>query len=366
MLVIDRIDGVEVSDLFLLEEAVHFSVSDSALPLFIGVHYGSRNIRVGIVDSEGQTISYFSVAGNSEQNPNLEVKRVAELIDYAVNKTGIDFESVPRVGFCFPGSISQQTERLYRPPNLPKWVDYPVVSELNKALGRDVTVYSNDANASAFAEYWIGAAQGRQSLALVFLGSGIGCGMVIDGDELVGANGFGGEFGHIIIDSSPFARWCSCMKQGHLEAYASSPAVARRTLELLGVGLESSLSGRVDGQTLLNDIPKMVYEEADKGDNLARQIVKDTARYIGLGVVTLIHTIDPECVLIGGEMTFGGKGSKVGEMFLDEIRNEVNLRGMTDLTKYFKIDFAKLGTYACYIGAAGLAREESLLFSVYE
>jgi glucokinase len=355
-----------VSNLFLFEEAVHFPVSDSVLPLFIGVHYGSRYIKVGIVDSEGQTISYFSAAGNGEQNPELEVKRIAELVAYAVKKTGIDFELVPRVGFCFPGSISRVTERLYRPPNLPNWGDFPVVAELNKALGRDVTVYSNDANAAAFAEYWIGAAQGMQSLALIFLGNGIGCGMVIDGDELVGANGFGGEFGHIIIDSSPFARWCSCMKQGHLEAYTSLSAVARRTLELLAVGLESSLSERVDKETALNEIPKMVYEEADKGDKLAKQIIKDTARYVGLGVATLIHTIDPECVLIGGEMTFGGKGSKVGEMFLEEIRNEVEIRGMSSVAKYFKIDFAKLGTYACYIGAAGLAREESLLFSVSE
>jgi glucokinase len=355
-----------VSDLLLLEEAVHFSVSDSVPPLFIGVHYGGRYVKVGIVDSEGQTISYFSAPGCSERNPAIELKQIAELIDYAVTKTGIDFNQIPRVGFCFPGSISPKTERLYYPSNLPNWYDFPIVDELNKALGRYVTVFCNDANAAAFAEYWIGAAQGMQSLALIFLGNGIGCGLVIDGDELIGANGFGGEFGHIIIDSSPFARWCSCKKQGHLEAYASSPAVARRTRELLEVGLGSSLADRVNERTPLNEIPRMVYEEANKGDKLAEQIVKDTAKYIGLGLATLIHTIDPECILIGGEMMFGGKGSKVGEMFLNEIRNEVNARGMIDLTKFFKIDFAKLGSYACYIGAAGLAREESLLFAVNE
>jgi glucokinase len=353
-------------DLLLFEEAIHFSVSDSVLPLFVGVHYGGRYIKVGIVDSEGQTISYFSATGCSEQRPELEMRRVAELITYAVNTTGIDFNSVVRVGFSFPGSISPQTERLYRPPNLPNWYDFPVVSELNKLLGREVTVFCNDANAAAFAEYWIGAAQGMHSLALIFLGNGIGCGLVISGDEVIGANGFGGEFGHIIIDSSPFARCCSCMKQGHLEAYASSPAVARRTRELLEVGLSSSLSERVNERTLLNEIPRMVYEEADKGDSLAEQIVRDTAKYIGLGLATLIHTIDPECVLIGGEMMFGGKGSKVGEMFLCVIRKEVETRGMNDLTKFLKINFAQLGSYACYIGAAGLAREESLLFSVDE
>jgi glucokinase len=354
------------SNLLLLEEAIHFPVSEAVSPLFIGVHYGGRYVKVGIVDSEGQTISYFSTSGCSEQNPSVELRRVAELIDYAVSKTGIDFDSVPRVGFCFPGSINPKTEKLYRPSNLPNWHDFPLVLELNKVFGRDVTVFCNDANAAAYAEYWIGAAQGMQSLALIFLGNGIGCGMVIDGDEVIGANGFGGEFGHITIDSSPFARWCSCMKQGHLEAYASSPAVARRTRELLEVGVGSSLADRVTERTPLNEIPRMVYEEAEKDDKLATQIVIDTAKYIGLGISTLLHTVDPECVLIGGEMMFGGKGSKVGEMFLDEIRKEVDKRGITDLTKFFKLDFAKLGSYACYIGAAGLAREESLLFAVNE
>jgi glucokinase len=351
------------SSLLLLEETIHFPVSEAVQPLFIGVHYGGRYVKVGIVDSEGQTISYFTTSGCGEQNPKLEMKRIAELINYAVSKTGIDFDSIQRVGLCFPGSMNPKTEKLYRPSNLPNWYDFPIVSELNAAIGRDITVFCNDANAAAFAEYWIGAAKEMQSAALIFLGNGIGCGMVIDGDELIGANGFGGEFGHIIIDSSPFARWCSCMKQGHLEAYASSPAVARRTRELLEVGVGSSLADRVTERTPLNEIPRMVYEEADKGDKLANQIVCDTAKYIGLGIVMLTHTIDPECVLIGGEMMFGGKGSKVGEMFLDEIRNEVSKRGMADLTKLFKIDFAKLGSYACYIGSAGLAREESLLFS---
>ncbi|MDR1924871.1 MAG: ROK family protein [Planctomycetaceae bacterium] len=352
--------------LLFTEEAFYCQVSEAVFPLFVGVSYGGHCIKVGVVDSEGRTISYFASPNQSSMKPADAVLHVAKLINHALSKAGIEFDSVQRIGFSFPGSINPRTDELYRPPSLPDWYNFPVVAELNKALGREITVFCNDANAAAYAEYWIGAAQGNQSLALLLLGSGIGCGFVIDGDGVIGANGFGGEFGHIIVDPSPFARWCNCRKQGHLEAYSSSAAVARRTLELLEVGMESSLSKRIDTKTPLQDIPKMVYEEADKNDALAKQIVLDTAKYIGIGIVTLIHTIDPECVLIGGEMMFGGKGSNVGEMFLQGIRDEVLSRGLTDIVKFFKLDFAKLGSYASYIGAAGLAREESLLFEVNE
>jgi len=116
--------------------------------------------------------------------------------------------------------------------------------------------------------------------------------------------------------------------------------------------------------TNLYDIPRMVYDEAVNGDELATSIIKETARFLGIGIVTLLHTIDPACVLIGGEMMFGGKGSKIGEMFLGRIREEINKRALRDLANNLRLDFATLGANASYIGAAGLAKEESMLFTV--
>jgi glucokinase len=116
----------------------------------------------------------------------------------------------------------------------------------------------------------------------------------------------------------------------------------------------------------LFDIARKVYEEAEKEDELANHIILDTARFLGLGIVTLLHTIDPECVLIGGEMMFGGKGSNIGEMFLARVREEIEKRAIAGLGQNLKLDFAALGAFASMIGAAGLAREEASMFSVVE
>jgi glucokinase len=133
---------------------------------------------------------------------------------------------------------------------------------------------------------------------------------------------------------------------------------------LVEIGHPTSLKDRITPQDELFTIARKVYEEAEKGDHLATHIVFDTARFLGLGIVTLLHTIDPEYVLIGGEMVFGGKGSKMGDMFLARIREEIENRAIRGLGQNLKLEFAALGSFASTIGAAGLAREEAALFVV--
>jgi glucokinase len=348
----------------MVEERIHFPVSEAAGPLFVGINFGITYLKIGVIDSDGRTVSYFSTPHHSELGPDGSVKHTAQAVLEALKKTGTDINSVSSIGYSFPGSMDPKTEKLHRPPNFPDWEDYPIVSKLAEYIGHSSVLFCNNANAAAYGEFWIGAAKGTQSVCLLLLDKGIGCGIIVEGREIKGANGYGGEFGHIIVDPSPGARWCNCLQQGHLEAYSSATAVARITREMLESGLDSSLHLRIDAQTPMEAIPRIVYEEAEKGDKLALQIISDTARFLGLGIVTLIHTIDPECVLIGGEMMFGGKGSKVGEMFLEKIRDEVNKRAMNPLADNLKIDFAALGAFGSYVGAAGLAREDTLLFTI--
>ncbi|MGL4594560.1 MAG: ROK family protein [Thermoguttaceae bacterium] len=349
----------------MIEERIHFSVSEAQYPLFIGINFGGMYLKIGVIDNEGRTVSFFSTPHHAELGPDEATKHAARAINEALAKTGIGPESISAAGYCFPGAISRDG-CLHRPPNFPTWHGYPIESKLAQYSGLSSVLFSNNANAAAFAEYWIGAAKGAHSVCLLLLDQGIGCGIIVESREIKGANGFGGEFGHMIVDPSPGARWCNCLQQGHLEAYSSSTAVARRTRELIEVGLTSSLQKRILPNTELRTIPKMVYEEADKGDKLATQIILDTARFLGQSIVTLLHTIDPECVLIGGEMMFGGKGSKIGTMFLSRIREEIDNRALHELAENLKLDFALLGSYASYIGAAGLAREDMMLLTLSE
>jgi len=350
----------------MTEEKLIFPMSEAATPLFVGMNFGGSYLKIGIIDDAGRTVSFFATPHHGERGPDEAMKHTALALKGALEKTGVSLSSIAAAGYSFPGALNPKTEQMHRPPNFPDWEGYPIIAKLTEYTGLKSVTFSNNANAAAYAEYWVGASQGSQSSCLLLLDTGIGCGIIVEGREIRGANGFGGEFGHMIVDPSPGARWCGCLQQGHLEAYCSSLAIARCAKELIEVGHPTSLASRITPQDELFTIARMIYEEADKGDELSTHIILDVARFLGLGIVTLLHTIDPECVLIGGEMMFGGKGSKIGDMFLSRVREEVASRAIRGLGQNLKLDFAALGPYASMIGAAGLAREEAALFSVVE
>jgi glucokinase len=139
-----------------------------------------------------------------------------------------------------------------------------------------------------------------------------------------------------------------------LEGYASATALVKRAEEALGAGADSTVSQRLeDGDRLT---PLLLAQEAEKGDGLSLQLILDTAKYLGIGIVTLMHTIDPGAVVLGGAMNFGGHGSPLGQRFLRRIQEEVRQRAFPVLVENVKIDFASLGGDAGYLGAAGIAR----------
>jgi glucokinase len=173
-----------------------------------------------------------------------------------------------------------------------------------------------------------------------------------------GENGAGAELGHIIIDYNDNARLCSCGGRGHLEAYASATALVERAGEALSAGGKSSLQTlSAEGRELT---PLVLAEHAEAGDELSRQLILDTAMYLGVGIVTVMHTIDPTGIVIGGAMTFGGNEAPLGREFLARVRQEVDHRAFKLLAERITIDYARLGGDAGFIGAAGIARRDFL------
>jgi glucokinase len=215
---------------------------------------------------------------------------------------------------------------------------------------------ANDASAAAYGEFWIGSGRSFRSLILLTLGTGVGCGIIIGDLIIEGENGHGTECGHILIEPAEDARICSCGQTGHLESYASAMGVIGRARDAMAAGRVTSMSKRLAAGAELT--PLLVAEEAEAGDPLATEIVMETARYLGLGIVSLLHTIDPSGVLIGGAMTFGGSPRELGRRFLERVREEVRRRAFPILAERTTIEFATLGADAGVIGAAGIARVE--------
>ena len=342
-----------------------YTANDATPPFYIGVDIGGTSMKIGLLDNAGHPVDTGEVdADGSHRNiatvktdtqPHKAVAALSEAIADLLQRLQIDKSSCGGVGLGLPCTMDKETRKLRRPPNIPTWADFPMCDELAKLVHLPV-LFCNDANAAAYGEYWVGSASGQSSLALLTLGTGIGTGIIIEGRSVDGSIGYGGECGHIIIDSADDAMLCGCGQRGHLEAYCSATGVARRTISLT-MRRESSIRPKITPETRLSDIPKIVYFEAEGGDELAMEIVLETAKYLALGIVSLLHTIDAACILLGGAMTFGGKKSPLGQRFLSQVIREVKSRTFPAIAENVLIDFAVLGADAGYIGAAGLVRE---------
>ncbi|NLS96086.1 MAG: ROK family protein [Planctomycetaceae bacterium] len=339
------------------ESRQFISADEAQAPFFVGVDLGGQSIKIGVVDDRGRPLSWLSVPTEVELGCEAACQRMAGGIDRVLAEAGVDKSAVAYVGLGSPGTMDVPAGMLLLPVNLKGWEHFPIRDRLAHHCGKPVA-FVNDGAAAAYGEFWVGAGQEMNSLVLLTLGTGIGCGIIVNGFSIDGENSHGAECGHIIVNPAPDARWCNCGQRGHLEAYSSATAVVRRTQEMLDAGLKTSIRPRVEAGEPLT--PKLVAEEAEVGDPLAGQIVMDTAFWLGVGLVNLIHTIDPNGVLLGGAMTFGGKDTALGRRFLDRIKQEIDARAFALLAERLKLDLASLGADAGYIGAAGIARAEYL------
>jgi glucokinase len=326
-------------------------VSNASKPFYFGVDVGGTGIKIGLVDDAGKTIGFTAIPTEEPRGPIDAMQRVGVACSSLLKELGLDWSSVPRVGLGTPGSQDIPRGLLIAPPNHPHWHNFPIVACLEGELGRPVS-FANDANAAAFGEFWVGTGAIYSSMVLLTLGTGVGGGIIVDNQLVVGQNSFGGECGHLIVDSRPDARLCVWGGgRGHLEAYASASAVAARAREELKAGADSCLKDRAADVT-----SRMIYEAAEKGDEFSLKIIDETADYLAIGITTLVHTLDPGLVVLGGAMNFGGHKSPIGERFIERIKRSFRERSFKYVANGTTIDFASLGGDAGYLGAAGIAR----------
>lgn len=330
------------------------SLDQSQGPYFAGVDVGGTNIKIGLVDDTGQTLAYDSISTDEHLGPQQAVDRCAATIVKLCQKIQLQIDDLVRIGLGSPGTMCLKRGMLLDPPNLPNWHYFAIRSALELASGKSVS-FINDANAAAYGEFWVGTGAKHDSLALLTLGTGVGGGIIIDGHLINGFNSFGSECGHVIIDCRPDARLCVWGGgRGHLEAYASASAVAARAEEELRGGAVSTLSQiLMHGKAITS---KRVYEAAMIGDEFSLKIVDETAMYLGVGVASIVHAVDPGLVVFGGAMNFGGSASPIGQRFLERVRAEFKERTFAHVYDGTTIDFATLGGDAGYLGAAGTAR----------
>jgi glucokinase len=330
-------------------------MTESEKPYFIGIDVGGTNIKFGLVDNNGQTLAHHSIPTQQDKGAEDACRRMTDAVEHLIREGSVRRNDVLRAGLATPGPMDIAKGMILRPGNLPGWWDFPIRDRVSHHIRLPVT-FANDANAAAYGEFWAGAGKQYHSLVFLTLGTGVGGGIII-GDTLIeGEHSCGSECGHILINPAPDAPMDSLGKRGSLESYGNASALVDRAMAAIASGAATSLAKRrAAGEELT---PLIIDQEAERGDDVARNAIMETAYWLAIGIVSFIHTIDPDAVLIGGAMTFGGNDTDVGRAFLQRIRDEVRPRILEPLRDAVRIEFASLGGDAGYIGAAGLARLE--------
>jgi glucokinase len=310
---------------------------------FVGLDVGGSTMKGGVVDDTGKPLSAINLPTEAERGQEFGLARMAETIRAATDAAGLTMDRIAAVGVATPGLMDIPAGIILDPPNLRPWKNVPVRQHIADRFGLP-TAFQNDANAAAMGEFWAGAGRTASSMVLFTLGTGIGGGIVIDGKVLEGRHSHGAELGHIAIEMT-HPRLCGCGRRGCLEAYASATAVVQRTREALAHEPGCSALRQLKELTA-----KSIFDAAGE-DAIARRIVEETAHYLAVGAVTMMHTIDPDLVVFGGGMISAGPG------FLGLIRKHIHLLAFPIPAERTEVRYAELGADAGFIGAAACGRQ---------
>lgn len=266
---------------------------------------------------------------------------MAAVIREAIDDAKLHRRDIAAIGAAVPGPLDLAAGTILDPPNLKPWRDVPVREFLEEQFELPIA-FQNDANAAALGECWIGAGRNCHSLVMFTLGTGVGGGIVIDGQIVSGETSHGGELGHVKI--APHGRRCGCGKHGCLEAYAGAPAIVARLREAVAAGSRSSVS-------MSNELTAQeVFAAAAAGDDCARTIVDETAAWLGFAAANLMHVIDPNVIV------FAGGVAGAGHDFLDKIRSTARSLAFAVPAARCDIRYSLLGVDAGVIGSAACAR----------
>ena len=319
-----------------------------AAPLYVGLDVGGTSMKAGVVDDTGKALCSVSLPTEAHRGQEFGLERMCEAIRQAVAAGNLKMSDIVAIGVATPGTMDIPAGVILDPPNLKPWRNVPVRDYVHKKF-KLPTAFQNDANAAALGEFWAGAGRDAHSMVLFTLGTGVGGGIIIGDMVLEGEHSHGAELGHMKIEMSK-PRQCGCGRWGCLEAYASATAVVKRAMEALGKrGAKSQLKALANKEGGLS--ARDIFDTAMTGDAVANEIVEDTAYYLAVGAMNMMHSIDPDMVVYAGGMI------AAGESFLQRIRKHVQQLAFPVPAAKTQIVYAQLGGDAGFIGAAGCARQ---------
>ena len=304
----------------------------------VGVDLGGTKIATALLDRNGQVLRRVRYETALLKN----AKEVIDCLVQSVNEVRGDLP-ISGVGVASPGAVDAERGIILNGTNLPGWKDIALRQEMMNQLGIPVQLV-NDANAAAWGEYYAGAGKQSKTMVYVTISTGIGSGIVIDGKLALGSHGFAGELGHTMIGQD--GPLCSCGQFGCWEAYASGTSIAR--IATAAAEKKFSLMTELAATEGVMIGAKHLFEAARLGDEVALEVVDEVTTSIAAGLKNVVHTFNPDCIVIGGGVSLAGDA-----LFIPVMEKTKKLV-MEPYRETFRIVPAMLGDDVGVVGAATL------------
>ncbi len=311
----------------------------------LGIDMGATHVSVALTNLRGRVLAWRSSPHAMQPDPAGTLALIEEQVAAVLDEHGSTLASVVGAGLAVPSPVDSQDPDGLSERILPAWAGIRPAASLRERLGIPVFI-GNDANLCALAEAWLGSGREADTLAFIKLGTGIGAGLIVEGEMLRGANGFAGEIGHTAIDSS--GPTCECGLKGCLQAMVGSAAIQQRVRLGLEQGQDSALA-EIDHPSL-----KAIALAAAAGDPLATAAVAEAGRHLGTAIANLFNLVNPSLVLLGGGLT------AAGDTLLDPLREAIRARTLWASLANADIAIGGLGDRTAALGAATLVLRAAL------
>lgn len=298
----------------------------------IVVDLGGTHLRAAVVDHDGHIHCQTKQSTPRSSNPANIVRAIVEAVSECESKTQ---KAVDSICVAVPGTVDVARGSAIKITNLPELNGFALASELERELKRPALI-ENDANAAAVGEMWRGAARGTRTMVCITLGTGVGSGIILNGELWRGVNNAAAEFGHTAVEPNGGVK-CRCGATGCLEVYASATAIVRMARESAQRKVSENLTA------------EGVYDAALAGDELSLEVFRRMGSYLGIGLANLVNIINPEMFVIGGGV------SRAWDLFAEHMRREVIQRAFDDSAGDVEIKRAECGDDAGLLGAAQMA-----------
>ena len=310
---------------------------------YVGIDFGGTGIKVGIIDENGKILIKDSFVTDPQKSGDEIVKHIAECTQKVMDDSKLPQENILGIGIGSPGLLNPETGQLKIVTNIPNLNDIYLTKGISDYLNKPAFL-DNDVNTMSLGEFYYGSGKGKKNVIALTVGTGVGGGIILNGELYRGTTFTAGEIGHMSIARD--GKYCSCGNYGCLERYVGKEGIIERFEIYKSKGIETSIDKYLEDGKIT---PKAISMAAKDGDKISIEVLKETGEILGHAIASLVNILNPEMIIIGGGI------SNAGDLLMEPIRMGMLKHAYTIPASAVEIVRAQLGNDAGLVGSASLA-----------